>query len=184
MVAAMLRNGHAKKFSDAPLGHAPFCGATGAAPAAAGLPPANLLRRPSGTKGQASATILRRSDRCQSNGKNLAARMVLTVARTAPALTLCRARTYLSPMKTVTITLEDNLYHAASAEAARRRKPLGEFLQDLFLSALRTGDKAALDDSSATLQSLWELADAHPVTFGTASPLNRDDLYERGLSGH
>ena len=87
-------------------------------------------------------------------------------------------------MKTVTITLEDNLYHAASAEAARRRKPLGEFLQDLFLSALRTGDKAALDDSSATLQSLWELADAHPVTFGTASPLNRDDLYERGLSGH
>ncbi|GDY19699.1 hypothetical protein LBMAG56_10440 [Verrucomicrobiota bacterium] len=72
----------------------------------------------------------------------------------------------------------------AGAGAAVGRKPLGEFLQNLFLSALGTGDQAAQDGSSATLQSLGELADAHPVTLGTAGPLNRDELYERGLPGH
>lgn len=94
------------------------------------------------------------------------------------------AGTYLSPMKTVTITLEDEHYHAASAEAARRCQPLDEFLRDLLLSALRSRDTAAQEDASATLQSLWEMADAHPVTPGTAGPLNRDELYERGHSEH
>ena len=44
----------------------------GAAPAGAGLPPANFLRRPSGTKSQASATFLRWSARCQRSGESLA----------------------------------------------------------------------------------------------------------------
>ena len=41
----------------------------GAAPAAAGLPPANFRRRPSGPKSQASATLLRGPDSCRRNGK-------------------------------------------------------------------------------------------------------------------
>ena len=40
----------------------------GAAPAAAGLPPANFPRCPSGTKRQASATSFRWSDGCQRDG--------------------------------------------------------------------------------------------------------------------
>ena len=87
-------------------------------------------------------------------------------------------------MKIVTITLEDEHYHAASVEAARRRKPLGEFLRDLFLSTLRSADKATQAGAAPTLKPLWELADAHPVTPGTVGPLKRDKLYERGLSGH
>ncbi len=46
----------------------------GAAPAGTGLPPANFLRRPSGAKDQASATIFRLPRRCQCNGKILAGR--------------------------------------------------------------------------------------------------------------
>ena len=86
-------------------------------------------------------------------------------------------------MKTVTIALEDELYETAQVEAAKSRKSLGEFLRDVFLSGLRSGDKA-VKDGSATLKTLWELADARPVTSGSAGPLNREELYERGLSGH
>ena len=43
-------------------------GQPGAAPAAAGLPPANFLRCPSGTKRQASATSFRWSDGCHRDG--------------------------------------------------------------------------------------------------------------------
>ena len=86
-------------------------------------------------------------------------------------------------MKTVIISLEDELYETAQAEAARSRKSLADFLRDVFMSGLRSGDKA-VKDGSATLKALWELADARPVTTGSAGPLNRDGLYERGLSGH
>ncbi|MDH4453740.1 MAG: hypothetical protein QE570_11245 [Verrucomicrobiota bacterium] len=86
-------------------------------------------------------------------------------------------------MKIVTISLEDELYENASAQAAKSRKTLGEFLRDLFLSGLRRGDKAA-QDGATTLKTLWELADARPVAPGSVGPLNREELYERGLSGH
>lgn len=86
-------------------------------------------------------------------------------------------------MKTVTINLEDELYETAAVEAAKNRKTLGEFLRDLFLSDLRRGDKAATDGASV-LKTLWELADARPVTPGSVGSLNREELYERGLSGH
>jgi hypothetical protein len=86
-------------------------------------------------------------------------------------------------MKIVTISLEDELYENASAQAAKSRKTLGEFLRDLFLSGLRRGDKAA-QDGATTLKTLWELADARPVASGSVGPLNREELYERGLSGH
>lgn len=86
-------------------------------------------------------------------------------------------------MKIVTISLEDELYETASLQAARSRKTLGEFLRDLFLSGLRRGDKTA-QDGAAALKTLWELADARPVTPGSVGPLNREELYERELSGH
>jgi arylsulfatase A-like enzyme len=47
----------------------------------------------------------------------------------------------------------------------------------------RRGDKAA-QDGATTLKTLWELADARPVAPGSVGPLNREELYERGLSGH
>ena len=51
----------AENFFDAPLGHGLFGGATGGRARGAGLPPANFLRSPSGTKSQVSATILQSS---------------------------------------------------------------------------------------------------------------------------
>jgi len=90
---------------------------------------------------------------------------------------------YPPGMKTVTISLEDELYETASVEAAKSRKTLGEFLRDLFLSGLRRGDKA-VQNGASTLTALWELADAKPVTPGSVGTLNREELYERGLSGH
>lgn len=86
-------------------------------------------------------------------------------------------------MKTVIIALEDELYESASREAARRRKTLGDFLRDLFLPGLQRGNNEA-EDGATTLKSLWALADARAMTSGSAGPLNRDELYERGLSGH
>jgi len=86
-------------------------------------------------------------------------------------------------MKTVTINLEDELYETAAVEAAKSRKALGEFLRDMFSSGLRRGDKAA-KDGAATLKKLWELADAKSMTPGSVGKLNREELYERGLSGH
>ena len=57
-MAEMLRGDAAKNFFDAPLGHGPFGGVTGGRARCAGLPPANFLRGPSGTKSKAAATIL------------------------------------------------------------------------------------------------------------------------------
>ena len=62
-----------KNFFDAPLGHGPFGVATGAAPAGAGLPPANFLRGSSGTNSKAVATLLWWSAGGQGIRKTLAA---------------------------------------------------------------------------------------------------------------
>ena len=86
-------------------------------------------------------------------------------------------------MKTVTIALEDELYEAASREAAKRCKTLGELLHDLFLPSLQSGEEKA-EDGLTILKALWALSDARTMTPGSAGPLNRDELYGRGLSGH
>ncbi|MBE2286982.1 MAG: hypothetical protein IAE77_26235 [Prosthecobacter sp.] len=86
-------------------------------------------------------------------------------------------------MKTVSITLEDDLYEAAEAQAVRNRKSLGDFLRDVFVSGLRHGS-AKTPSETTTLNALWQLADAHPLTPGSVGPLNREDCYERGLSRH
>lgn len=86
-------------------------------------------------------------------------------------------------MKTVSITLEDDLYEAAEAQAVRSRKTLGEFLRNVFVSGLRHGS-AKSSGETTTLKALWQIADAHPLTPGSVGPLNREDCYERGLSGH
>ncbi|GDY23566.1 hypothetical protein LBMAG56_49130 [Verrucomicrobiota bacterium] len=46
-----------KNFFDAPLGHGPFGGATGGRARCAGLPPANILRSPSGTRNQPAPAV-------------------------------------------------------------------------------------------------------------------------------
>ena len=81
-------------------------------------------------------------------------------------------------MKTVTISLDDDVYESANAEAARKRKSISEFLRDVFSSRVRSDNAHA---ASTDLSSLWALADAKPMTPGSVGPLNRDALYDRGL---
>ncbi len=84
-------------------------------------------------------------------------------------------------MKSVTISLDDEVYERATREASRKRKSIGEFLRDLFSSRF-TNDAASGETSSPDLLPvLWALADSKPVTPGTVGPLNRDEIYERGL---
>jgi hypothetical protein len=87
-------------------------------------------------------------------------------------------------MKTVTIALEDDLYETARAEAVKHSKSLGEYLHDVFWSGLRSSSNRTGYDKADTLAALWSLADSQYETPGSAGPLNRDSLYERGLSGH
>jgi len=68
-------------------------------------------------------------------------------------------------MKTVSMTLEDDLYEAAEAQAVRSRS-------------------AKTQNETTTQNALWQLADAHPLTPGSVGPLNREGCYERGLSGY
>ncbi len=52
-------------------------------------------------------------------------------------------------MKSITISIDDEVYRAASEEAARRRKSLGELVQE-FLARLRT--EQALNGRDATAE--------------------------------
>ena len=70
----VLRGDRRQKLLRCPAGALPvFGGATGGRARCSGLPPANFLRDPSGTKSEALATILWSSDDGQGNGKSLVA---------------------------------------------------------------------------------------------------------------
>jgi hypothetical protein len=84
-------------------------------------------------------------------------------------------------MKTITLTVEDDVYEQAVQAAAQRRKSLGDLFRELVV-ALRGSNRSPVEGSLSALQSAWNLADSKPLREGSAGPLNRDDLYERGVS--
>lgn len=87
----------------------------------------------------------------------------------------------LPSMKTITVTVEDEVYDQAVQAAQQRRKSLGELLRDL-IGALRGSSRLPVEAGRSPLQSAWALVDSKPMREGTVGPLNRDDLYERGVS--
>lgn len=87
----------------------------------------------------------------------------------------------MKPMKTITLTVEDEVYEQAVQAAAQRRKSLGDLFRELVVT-LRGSSRSSEEASSAVLQSAWGLADSKPLREGSAGPLNRDGLYERGVS--
>lgn len=86
-------------------------------------------------------------------------------------------------MKTITLTVDDEVYDQAVQAAQQRRKSLGELFRELVV-ALRGSNRTSSETSSYSLQSAWSLADSKPLREGTLGSLNRDDLYERGVSGY
>ncbi len=85
-------------------------------------------------------------------------------------------------MKNITVSVDDELYHSARVEAALRRKSLSALVRD-FLAGLPRDQQAKKNDPE--LDRLFALSDSkHKRRKGSAGPLNREELYERGISRH
>ena len=85
-------------------------------------------------------------------------------------------------MKNITVSVDDELYHEARIEAARRRKSLSALVRE-FLAGLRKKERRVKQKIDLELQKLWDLADRkHRKRTGSVGPLNREKLYQRGVS--
>lgn len=87
----------------------------------------------------------------------------------------------ISGMKTVTLTLDDEVYETAMKACQQSRRSLPELIRDL-VSSWR-GTLRGKEQGETSLAELWAFVDAKPLLEGSVAPLNRDSLYERGLSG-
>ena len=85
-------------------------------------------------------------------------------------------------MKNITVSVDDELYHEARVEAARQRKSLSALVRE-FLVGLRL--TAAEKGGDPELEKLFALSDRkHQNRKGSVGPLNREELYQRGISRH
>jgi predicted CopG family antitoxin len=92
-------------------------------------------------------------------------------------------------MKTLTISVADDVYQRASQKAAAAEISLPEVVQDL-LSEWTQQDHRSVGATTESqrradfLKFLDELA-ARPLKPGpSVGPLNREELYQRGVSGY
>jgi predicted CopG family antitoxin len=92
-------------------------------------------------------------------------------------------------MKTLTISVADEVYQRASQKAAAEETSLPKVVQDLLCEWTQgtNGSVAAIAESprkSDWVKFLDELA-ARPVKSGpSVGPLRREELYQRGVSGY
>jgi hypothetical protein len=85
-------------------------------------------------------------------------------------------------MKTVIISLEDEVYASLQQEATNEHMSLSDFL-GAVVQDLRS-DRLNPHPSFSSLDHLWAMADDRPVSPGSVEPLNREELYTRGISGY
>ena len=92
-------------------------------------------------------------------------------------------------MKTLTISVAEDVYQRASQKAAAADTSLPQVVQDLLSQWTQNGlhsVPAAADSQrrAGFLNYLDELA-ARPLKPGpSVGPLNREELYQRGVPGH
>jgi hypothetical protein len=92
-------------------------------------------------------------------------------------------------MKTLTISVTDDVYQRASEKAAAANALLPDVVEDLLTSWTqqeRGFVPAPVENHRRTdwLKFLDDLA-ARPLKPGSSvGPLNREELYQRGVSGH
>lgn len=92
-------------------------------------------------------------------------------------------------MKALTISVADDLYQRASQKAAAKETSLPKIVENLLCewageSFGSTGNTAASGCRADFLEFLDDLA-ARPLKPGpSVGPLNREELYQRGVSGH
>lgn len=86
-------------------------------------------------------------------------------------------------MKNITVSVDDELYHETRIEAARRRTSVTALVRE-FLVGMQKKKRASKEAIDPRLQKLWDLADSKPARRGSVGPLNREELYERGIPRH
>ena len=92
-------------------------------------------------------------------------------------------------MKTLTISVADDIYHRASEKAAAADTSLPEVVQDLLADWTHQDRRfvaAATENQRRAdlLRFLDELA-SRPLKPGpSVGPLNREELYQRGVPGY
>ena len=88
-------------------------------------------------------------------------------------------------MKNITVSVDEEVYHNARVEAAKQRKSLSALVGE-FLAALARGEsKSRSADAGLELSKLFAMSDRqHKKRRGSAGPLNREQLHERGVSRH
>jgi hypothetical protein len=92
-------------------------------------------------------------------------------------------------MKTLTIAVADDVYQRASQKAAAADTSLPEVVQDLLAEWTQEDRGCARRAAESQRRADWlkfldELA-ARPLKPGpSAGPLNREELYRRGVPGH
>jgi len=85
-------------------------------------------------------------------------------------------------MKNITVSVDDELYHEARKEAARRRKSLSALVRE-YLAGLRKSPAKANTSTDPELAKLFAMSDRkHQNRRSSVGPLNREELYQRGVS--
>ena len=86
-------------------------------------------------------------------------------------------------MKNITVSVDEQIYHNARVEAAKRRKSLSALVAE-FLAALARGEQEDRElGVNAELSKLFAISDRqHKNRRGSAGPLNREELHRRGVS--
>ncbi len=89
-------------------------------------------------------------------------------------------------MKNINVSVDDALYHAARAEAAKRQKSLSALVREFLAGMSGGGEKAKRPSKQMApdLATLWALVDSKPRLPGSVGPLNREELHQRGISRH
>lgn len=88
-------------------------------------------------------------------------------------------------MKNITVSVDDELYHAARVEAARQRKSVSALVRSYFQWISGGAWKKEIKTSDPELAKLFAMSDRkHRLRRSSVGPLNREELYQRGISRH
>jgi plasmid stability protein len=88
-------------------------------------------------------------------------------------------------VKNITVSVEEELYHSARVQAAKRRKSLSALVREFLAGLVEGEDNETAGASKAELAKLFAMSDRkHRKKRGSVGPLNREELYERGISRH
>ena len=89
-------------------------------------------------------------------------------------------------MKTLTISVDDDVYQRASRKAAAAATTLPEVVEDLLSEWTREDrDADAESQRRADFLAFLDQLSARPLRPGpSVGPLDREELYERGVPGY